>query len=296
MTDKSMTSPSNAFMRPPASLSGPEARYAILPIPYGGTVSYKGGTEDGPAQILDASEQVEWFDEELLAECVEAGIATHPPVPAQDSPELQMQRVREAAEPIVRAGKFLLSLGGEHSITAPLVEAVRQVHGPVSVLQIDAHADLRDCYGGSPHSHACVMRRLMAISRGICQIGIRNVSLEEYRDCPRQVERFWTPAKIRATPDWIDQAIGMLSPKVYLTIDIDGFDPAYAPGTGTPEPGGLDWLQVTGLLRELCRRREVVAADIIEVRPIPPNHVTEFLAARLAYKIIAYTQQPRDLT
>jgi agmatinase len=289
-------SATNAFMLLPRQLSEPAtARYAVLPVPYGGTVSYKGGTEEGPAQIIDASEQVEWFDEELLGEFVQAGITTYPAVEPQADPAAQMQQVLQAAEPIVRSGKFLLSLGGEHSITAPLFEAVSRVHGRLSVLQIDAHADLRDCYGGSVHSHACVMRRLLDKAQSIVQVGIRNFSLEEFTQCPRQVRRFWTPARIRATGDWIEQAIAELGPKVYLTIDIDGFDPAYAPGTGTPEPGGLDWLTVTHLLRQLCSRRQVVAADIVEVRPIGPNHVTEFLAARLAYKIIAYTQQPVDL-
>lgn len=284
----------NQFMLLPAEMSHPAtARYAVLPIPYEGTVSYKTGTALGPAEILEASAQVEWFDEELLGEFVAAGVATYGAVQPAPTPQEQMHRILAAAQPIVKAGKFLLALGGEHSITTALVQAAQAVHGPVSVLQIDAHADLRDRYGGDKLSHACVMRRLLKISQGICQVGIRNVSLEEYRDCPAQVERFFTPTRIAADPRWIEQALGMLGPKVYVTVDIDGFDPAYAPGAGTPEPGGLDWFQVTRLLREVCRRRQVVAADIVEVRPIPPNHVTEFLAARLAYKIIAYTQQPQ---
>jgi len=291
-----LSAPNQFMMLPPAMSDPATARYAVLPIPYAGTVSYKGGADRGPAEILDASAQVEWLDEEMLGEFVQAGVATYAAVQPAATPAEQMRRVLAAATPIVKAGKFLLSLGGEHSITAPLVEAVQSVHGPVSVLQIDAHADLRDSYGGSEHSHACVMRRVLAIARNICQVGIRNVSLEEYRDCPKQVAAFFTPARIAAGPDWIDQALAMLGPKVYLTVDIDGFDPAYAPGAGTPEPGGLDWAQVTGLLRRVCQARQVVAADIVEVRPIPPNHVTEFLAARLAYKIIAYTQLNKAAT
>jgi agmatinase len=272
------------------------ARYAVLPIPYEGTVSYKTGTAAGPAAILDASRQVETFDEELRAEFIQAGIATYPAVPPAKTPAEQMRRVRSAAEPILRSGKFLLTLGGEHSITAPLVAAAQAVHGPLSVLQIDAHADLRDRYDGSKHSHACVMRRVLELTSGICQVGIRNFSLEENRDCPNQVAVFFTPATIASDPDWVDRALELLDKndknekKVYLTIDIDGLDPAIAPGTGTPEPGGLTWQQTLQIVRAICTRRQVVAADIVEVRPIPPDCVTEFLAARLAYKIIAYTQ------
>ena len=158
------------------------------------------------------------------------------------------------------------------------------------MLQIDAHADLRQAFCGTPHSHGSVMRRILDITGRICQVGIRSFSAEELESCPAQVRNFITPEIIRRDAKWIDRALRMLSDKVYVTIDIDGFDPAYAPGTGTPEPGGLDWQQVTGLLRRVCCRRQVVSADIVEVRPIPPGHQTEYLAARLAYKIIAYTQ------
>jgi agmatinase len=268
------------------------ARYAVLPVPYEGTVSYKTGTAAGPAAILDASTQVETFDEELRREFIDAGVATYPAVKAARDPAEQMRRVRAAAEPILRAGKFLLTLGGEHSITAPLVAAATAVHGALAVLQIDAHADLRDRYDGSEHSHACVMRRVLEMTDRLCQVGIRNFSLEESRDCPQQVARFITPAVMASDPRWVDRALALLGEdrKVYLTIDIDGLDPAIAPGTGTPEPGGLSWPQTLELVRAVCTRRTVVAADIVEVRPIPPNHVTEFLAARLAYKIVAYTQ------
>ena len=268
------------------------ARFAVLPVPYEGTVSYKAGTAAGPAAILEASTQVETFDDELRAEFIGPGVATCPAVPPADTPDEQMRRVRAAAEPILRSGKFLLTLGGEHSITAALVAAATAVHGALAVLQIDAHADLRDRYDGTEHSHACVMRRVLKLAAGLCQVGIRNFSLEENRDCPRQVAAFVTPAVIASDPCWVDRAMTVLGDveKVYLTIDIDGLDPSIAPGTGTPEPGGLSWAQTLELVRAVCTRRKVVAADIVEVRPIPPNHVTEFLAARLAYKIIAYTQ------
>ena len=286
-----MSNPSGNFLNLPSELCGLErSRYVVLPVPYEGTVSYLPGTAGGPAAILDASAQVEYFDEELRGEFVQAGIATCPLLAPAPGPQEQMLRVRQAAEPIVQADRFLLTLGGEHSITAPLVELMVQRQGPLSVLQIDAHADLRESYQGSPFSHGSVMRRVLERTGSLCQVGIRSFSREEHESCPEQVRNFITPQVIARQADWIDRAMALLGPKVYVTIDIDGFDPAFAPGTGTPEPGGLDWAQVTGLLRRVCRQRRVVGADIVEVRPIPPSHITEYLAARLAYKIIAYTQ------
>jgi N1-aminopropylagmatine ureohydrolase len=266
------------------------ARYVVLPIPYEGTVSYRAGTIDGPAAVIEASTQVELFDEELLGEFVALGIATHPPIPPADSPAEQMDRIRRAAQPIADRGQFLLALGGEHSITAPLVEVASARHAPLSVLQIDAHADLRDQYSDTPHSHAAVMRRVLEGTDRICQVGIRSYSREEFEQCRPQAERFITPRDIASDARWMDRALGMLGERVYVTVDIDGLDPSIAPGVGTPEPGGLGWEDVTRLLRRVCTERDVVGADIVEVRPLGENHITEFLAARLAYKIIAYTQ------
>lgn len=268
-----------------------KARYAVLPVPFEGTVSYMAGTAAAPQAILDASSHVELFDEELGGEFYQAGVTTLPVVLPAPGPEDELRRVREAANGAIADGKFLLTFGGEHSITTPLVELCMQEHGPLSVLQIDAHADLRDSYRGSMLSHGAVMRRVLELTGSLCQVGIRSYSKEEFQQCPEQVERFFTPQVIASDSKWIEHVIDRLGPKVYVTVDIDGFDPAYAPGTGTPEPGGLDWAQVTSLLREVCRKREVVSGDIVEVRPIPPNHITEYLAARLAYKLIAYTQQ-----
>lgn len=267
------------------------ARYAILPVPYEGTVSYAPGTADGPRAVIEASKQVEWFDEELLAEFYQAGVATLAPVPPASDVEEQMARVAAAARRPIDDGKFLLALGGEHSITPPIVRQIARRHGDISVLQLDAHADLRDSYvGGGKCSHASAMRRVLEITPRIAQVGIRNFSLEEYQSCPEQAKRFITPAVVESDPRWIDRVLGLLGEKVYLTLDIDGFDSSEAPGTGTPEPGGLSWRQVIAMLRRVCSERQVVGADIVEVRPLPPSNVTEFLAARLAYKIIAYTQ------
>ncbi|MBL7221216.1 MAG: agmatinase [Phycisphaerae bacterium] len=288
-----MTQPTSiGFLDLPAARSNQTAaRYAVLPVPYEGTVSYEPGTAAGPAAIIRASQQVELFDEEFSGDFSEAGIVTCDAIEPADDPAEQMERVKLAAREILGSNEFLLAIGGEHSITAPLVEAVSEVHGPVSVLQIDAHADLRDSYGGTKLSHACVMRRVLETTDSICQVGVRSYSQEEYRSCREQIDNLITPEIIRNEPDWIDRALALLGDMVYVTIDMDGLDPSIAPGVGTPEPDGLTWRETTELLRKVCYERQVVAADIVEVKPIPPNHVTEFIAARLAYKIIAYTQQ-----
>lgn len=264
-----------------------KARFAVLPIPYDSTTSFAPGTRDGPRAIITASQQVELYDEELGRESQRAGVATLPAVETDVSaPEKTLAAVERAARRVVRDKKFLVGLGGEHSISAPLIRAVRTAHRDLSVLQIDAHADLRDSYQGSPHSHAAVMRRVHDMKIPAVAVGIRNYCADEARFIRSERLPIFPARLCRRSDTWINEVVALLSPNVYVTIDIDGFDPAYAPGTGTPEPGGLDWFQVTELLAAVARQRRIVAADLVEVRPIPPNHVTEFLAAKLLYRLI----------
>lgn len=268
------------------------ARFAALPIPYDATTSFSVGTRDGPRAIITASQQVELYDEELGCESFEAGVATLNAVPPDVSgPEGTLKNIYAAARPVVRDGKFLIGLGGEHSVSSALVRAVREKHKKLSVLQIDAHADLRDEYQGSPWSHAAVMRRIHDLGVPAVGVGIRNYSKDEATFIRKAKKPIISARQCRASTEWIGQAIGALSDEVYVTIDIDGFDPAYAPGTGTPEPGGLDWYQVAALLAAVTRSRRIVAADLVEVRPIPPNTVTEFLAAKLLYRLIGLVVQ-----
>ncbi len=287
-----MTSLPNNFLGLPARYSNySRSRFAVLPIPYDSTASFQTGTRDGPAAIIRASQQVELFDEEMETECHKAGIATLDPlVPNMAGPEAMHKDVFNAARTVVRDGKFLIGLGGEHSITSGLVRAVMTRHKKLSVLQIDAHLDLRDSWEGARHSHACVMRRCLELGAKIVPVGIRNISLEEHGLLKRRKIEPITARQCHSDDDWVDRVLNALGETVYVTIDIDGFDTAFAPGTGTPEPGGLDWYQVTGLLRLVAAEKKVVGADITEVMPIPGQAVTEFLAARLAYKLICYLQ------
>jgi agmatinase len=265
------------------------ARFAVLPVPYDSTTSYLAGTRHGPAAILSASLHMEWFDEELQAECYKCGIATLDAVaPNVAGPEAMQHDLYRRARRIVRDGKFLFGLGGEHGISSALVRAVMSRHKKLSVLQIDAHCDLRPSYQGSPYSHASTMRRIADLGASIVPVGIRSVSTQDQRFMKRAGIEPITARDCHMDDDWLDRALDALGDTVYVTIDIDAFDPACAPGTGTPEPGGLDWYQVIGLLRLLAAEKNVVGADVVEVLPLAGQVVTEFLAARLVYKLICY--------
>ena len=281
------------FLGLDASLSDyAKARFAVLPLPYDATTSYLTGTRHGPLAVIQASQQVEWFDEELGVEACHAGIATLEPVPCTElAPDQMHHAVLSAARGIVADGKYLVGIGGEHSVSSALVEAVRERHEDVCVLQIDAHADLRDEYSGTKYSHASVMRRIVELGAEVVQVGIRSFSQEEHAF---MTARGLSPVLARhchGNDAWIDDVVDRLGDHVYVTIDIDGFDPAYAPGTGTPEPGGLNYYQVTRLLRAVAESRTVVGADVVEVMPLAGQAVTEFLAARLIYKLMGYVTQ-----
>jgi len=285
------TTPDNFLGLEPEHSAYGDARFAILPIPYDSASSYQTGSRNGPAAIISASQQVELFDQELERECHTAGIATLDPVePTHTGHAAMHEDLFNIARRIVEDGKFLVGLGGDHSISSALVRAVMTRHKNLSVLQIDAHCDLRDSYEGTPFSHACVMRRIIDLGASIVPVGIRTVDTEEHNFMKRANIKPITARDCHFEKDWIDRAVSALGDTVYITIDIDGFDPAYAPGTGTPEPGGLDWYQVTSLLRSVASERTVVGADVVEVMPIPGQVVTEFLAARIAYKVMSYVQ------
>lgn len=265
------------------------SRVAILPIPYDATASYQSGSRRGPDAIIAASQHVEHFDDELERESFRCGIATCPPVEANASgPAAMHEDIHKAARRIVKDGKLLIGLGGEHGVTSGLVRAVASKHRKLSILQIDAHLDLRDSYNGTEFSHASVMRRCLDYADTIVPVGIRSRDVSEQRFLRKAGIKPISAYRCHESDDWIDEALETLGDKVYVTIDIDGFDPAYAPGTGTPEPGGLDWHQVTGLLKLVAAEKTIVGADVVEVLPLCGQVITEFLAAKLVYRLIGY--------
>ena len=265
-----------------------EAAAVILSIPLDRTTSYVGGTRNGPHEILQASSHMELWDEEVRADIHGIGIFT---LPEMELPFGEMaavvDEIERVAYEVIGRDKFLFTLGGEHSITPPLVSAAARKFENLSLLQIDAHADMRDAYMGTPHSHACAMRRSLQHAK-VTQVGIRSLSTEEAQALPHLNSTVFWDVDMRRDTNWIDRVVESLHEHVYVSIDVDGMDPAIMPATGTPEPGGLSWREITGLLRAVAERRTVVAADIVELAPIPGVVAPSFLCAKLIYKLLTY--------
>lgn len=267
------------------------ARAVVLPVPLERTTTYARGTRKGPCAILEASRNMELFDEELGLETYrQIGIATLEEMDTEaGSLESVLAHIRTTVSGLLEEGKFPVLLGGEHSLTPPAVSAAARKFADLSVLQIDAHADLRESYQDNPHSHACTLRRVVEICPAV-QVGIRSLSQEEAADIPKLKTKIFWAKDIVGQPagQWAGEVVKALSPHVYLTIDLDGFDPSILPATGTPEPGGLSWEQVTHLLRTVTRQHTLVGMDVVELLPTPGFHASEFLAAKLIYRVLGY--------
>ncbi len=272
------------------------ARVVILPIPYEATTTYRRGCENGPDAILAASQQVEYYDEELDSEtCRDIGIYTCSAIAdtrnqSSVSAHEMLQVTQETVSKLISDGKFVIALGGEHTITTGVVEAYRQAYPePFTVIQIDAHGDLRYEYEGSIHNHACVMRRIVDMGLPTVQIGIRAICKEEADLIKEKNLTVFRAREIAIQSDWIENAITAIpTQKVFLTIDLDGIDPTLIPGVGTPEPGGLNWYAVTTFLRRVFETYQVIGCDVMELAPLEDSVVSEFTAAKLVYKLIGY--------
>ncbi|MBI4366467.1 MAG: agmatinase [Deltaproteobacteria bacterium] len=282
-------SPSGYFDVPPEFSRYDSSRFVILPVPYEASTSYGHGAARGPAAILSASRQVELYDEVSDSEPFRAGIHSLPPVAVDGAVgAAAMERIAAAVRPHLRAGKFPIVLGGEHSLTTGVVRAVRDHAPEVGVVQCDAHGDLRDTYQDSPWSHACVMRRLAEMGCPTVGVGIRSCCPEE-RDFMRHARLpRWFAHEIVGHEQWIDEVIAATPPRVFVTFDVDVFDPGIMSATGTPEPGGLGWYPVLAFLKRLFAAREVVGMDVVELAPQPHNHAADFLVAKLIYKTIGF--------
>jgi agmatinase len=261
----------------------------ILPVPYEATVSYMGGTRFGPRALIHASRFVELYDHELDAEPYRIGVHTLPELLLSGAgPARALRELRRTFDALLPAGRFVIMLGGEHSISGPpiLAHAERQKKGKLSVLQLDAHADLRADYEGTPLSHACVMYTVHQRVK-LVQVGIRSLTAEE-RALQRRRRMTVVFGHELDDESWMDRAIAGLGPDVYLTIDVDYFDPACVPATGTPEPGGGQWNPTIRFLDRVFRQRNVVGADVVELAPIPGMVASDFLAAKLVYKLVGF--------
>ncbi|MEW5875561.1 MAG: agmatinase [Candidatus Zixiibacteriota bacterium] len=272
-------------------LSEEEARYeparvVVLPVAYDGTTSYRAGTKYGPAAIIAASREVETFDYRTSREIGEIGITTALEVETEaDGPAAMVDTVEREVARHLKAGKYVVMLGGEHSLTTGAVRAHKAKYPNLSVLHIDAHADMRDSFQGSKYSHASVMRRVREICPAV-SVGIRNASA----DCMQSIKSsgapvIWAEECVGET-GWHDRAIKPLSDQVYITFDLDAFDPAIMPAVGTPEPGGLHWYETLEFLRAVFAQRTVVGFDVVELSPLAGLHHADFLAAKLVAEMI----------
>lgn len=270
-----------------------KARFHVIPVPYEKTVSYGRGTAKGPSAILEASLQLELFDG--IGIPAEEGIFTHPPVDCTGTSEVVLERISQTVSAVLKTGKMPVMLGGEHTITAAAAKAIKKTYDDVGIVQFDAHADLRDTYEGTPYSHACVMRRIADMGLPIHQIGVRSMCIDEHKfrkenaiphlDAP-DIAGKKIPEQILA-PDF--------PANIYLTIDIDAFDPSLVPATGTPEPGGLFWYDMIQILSSVIKGRQVVGIDVVELAPISGIHASEFIAAKLIYTLFGLISRKSNI-
>lgn len=277
--------PAPPFLDLAAEFRHPErAAAAILPVAYDATSTWKKGADRGPAAILEASTQVELYDIETASEPYRHGIATLDEVRLDGAPEELVEEVERRTAAILERGQLPVILGGEHSVSIGAIRAAAAAAAGMSVLQIDAHADTRDSYHGSPYNHACVMAR----ARELCpvvQVGIRSLDVAELEAL--DTRRVFWGHELHGGDQWLARVVDLLTAEVYVTIDLDAFDPALMPATGTPEPGGMSWQQVTALLAAVAAARRIVGFDVVELLPQPGDHACDFLAAKLVHRLLA---------
>lgn len=260
------------------------SKIVILPIPFDATSTWLKGADNGPEAILEASFNLEFYDIETDFEVYKLGIHTADPIVAERNVDLLVELTEQRALKYIEDDKFLVSLGGEHSVSIGLIRAFAKKFENLTVLQIDAHSDLRDQYHGSPYNHACVMARAKEVAN-IVQVGIRSMDVSELKNVVKQ--NIFYANDIRKDKNWIEKVLDRCTNNVYLTFDLDGLDPSVLPATGTPEPGGLLWYDVVDLMDALTSKKNLVGMDIVELCPNPYSQPSNFLAAKFIYKTLS---------
>jgi agmatinase len=268
-----------------------KSKVVVIPVPYDETSTWGKGADKGPDAILEASANMELYDIETDSEVFEVGIHTADPVSEKSSPENMVDAVELATERYLGKGKFVVGIGGEHSVTTGFVRAYAKKFDNLSVLQFDAHTDLRPEYEGTPYSHASVMSRVSEICPFV-QVGIRSMDSIEKPFIKK--ENLFLAEDIYDNDHWMDKAVSRLSENVFITIDLDGFDPSIMPSTGTPEPGGLGWYQVIKFMKKVFEAKNVVGFDVVELAPVEHEKSSDFLAAKLIYKLLSYKFTLKD--
>jgi agmatinase len=266
-----------------------KSRVAILPVPYERTVSYGAGTRNGPSAILEASRYIELYDDELDEEVHRIGIHTLPSwLPESMRPEVCVEQLEKVVVDLLSGNRFVLVVGGEHSLSTGPIRAHRTRYPRLSVLHFDAHGDLRDEYEGEKHSHACVARRFVELGIPSVHVGIRSISREEMEYAREKRLLLVSNRRLPRLDDWIPEALARLTDEIYITFDVDFFDGHLVPGTGTPEPGGGTYDQALTILRLIAAQRRIVGADVVEHAPLPGHRAPDFMVAKLCYKILGY--------
>lgn len=262
-----------------------QSEVVLVPVPYDGTSTYGKGADKGPEAILDASENMELYDIETNSEVYKQGVYIAPTVTEDSSPEAMVEEVDKTITQYLSQGKFVTMLGGEHSVSIGSIRAFNRKFNNLSVLQLDAHSDLRPEYMGSACNHACALHEASKTCNTV-QVGIRSMDTVELPFVKKK--NFFTSYDIRKNPNWMNDVVSRLTDNVYITIDLDAFDPAIMPSTGTPEPGGLLWNETLDLLKKVYHKCNVVGFDIVELAPSEGAHAPDFLAAKLYYKLLSY--------
>lgn len=261
-----------------------KSKIVILPVPFDKTSTWLKGSDEGPSAIIEASRNMELYDIETNSEVYKEGIFSEKEIRTSNS-ELMINKVYRKVKDLLHDKKFVVTLGGEHSVSIGAIKAYAHFFNDLSVLHLDAHSDMRDVYKGNKYSHACVMARVKEITKNIISVGIRSMDSSELKNVDK--DKIFYAAKICHSRNWIKEVVNRLSENVYIDIDLDVFDPGIMPSTGTPEPGGLDWYQITKLLRVVAQNKHITGCDVVELSP-SKNKAPDFLAAKLIYKLLSY--------
>lgn len=270
---------------PEAYATSEKSKIVLIPVPYDDTSSWKKGADKGPQAFLEASENMELYDIETDSEVYKQGIYLSQPVTESSSPEAMVEAVTEKVKSYLNRNKFVTLFGGEHSISIGAIRAFSRHYENLTVVQIDAHADLRESYEGSKCNHACALYEANQTTN-LIQVGIR--SMDHSEKSVMNYDNVFFAHEIESDDYWIEQAVERMTDTVYITIDLDGFDPSLFPATGTPEPGGLFWYETLRFLREVFKEKNVVGFDLVELCPSPALYASDFLAAKLYYKMLSY--------
>ncbi|MDG1158766.1 MAG: agmatinase [Flavobacteriales bacterium] len=268
-----------------------KAKVVLIPVPYDGTSTWVKGADKGPEAFLNAAENMELYDIETDSEVYEQGVFLADPVLENASPESMTAAVKAAVSKGIQDEKLVSLFGGEHSISIGSIQAHKEAFPNLTVLQIDAHADLRPSYHGSECNHACALH-WASKNTNLIQVGIRSMDISEKEHMDYGKTFFAQTCHEQDDQEWMDRVLELCTEDVYITIDLDGFDPSVLPSTGTPEPGGLHWYQTLRLLKSVIEKRRLVGFDIVELAPNPEEKASDFVASKLYYKILSYHFNP----